>query len=351
MELDFKIQPFFMAICTNGVRGGMDEPGDYKYCTLRQRGPQDKRKVWYQMGFAGGAGFANLDLLYAGLDGLPKKGQEIYAKGFDIQLGGGVPATMIHLGRLGVSSKLLTFIGEDFLSGFVKRALESYEVETVNLYKGKGWPVTISSALIFDGDRSFVSYQDEIEITPWHVEQVYRLLSGAKVVDMQAGFLEAYQKLSGEGTIQVFDTGWEEDLSIEKYRDYLEVADYYVPNQKEALKITGESTLEGAAQKLSKYFKDVIIKLDKDGCLVKNSGGMKVIPPLPNVKAVDATGAGDAFMSGFMYGLYHDYPVEQCIRFGNVTGGICVQGMGCLAKYVGEEELLRLALEASQSLA
>lgn len=57
---------------------------------------------------------------------------------------------------------------------------------------------------------------------------------------------------------------------------------------------------------------------------------------------IDATGAGDAFLSGFMYGLYHDYPVEQCIRFGNVTGGICVQGMGCLTKFVGETELLRL---------
>lgn len=295
------------------------------------------------MGFAGGAGFANLDLLYAGLNKLPKKGQEVYAKAFDMQLGGGVPATMINLSRLGIPSRLLTFMGEDFFSEFVKRAFDSYGMETVNLYKGKGWPVTISSALICEGDRSFVSYQDEIEITPWHVEQVYRQLSGAKVVDMQAGFLEAYQKLSGEGTIQVFDTGWEEDLSIEKYKNYLEIADYYVPNQKEALKITGESTVENAAGKLGRYFSEVVIKLDKDGCLLKNSRGTKVIPPLSGVKAVDATGAGDAFMSGFMYGLYYDYPVEQCIRFGNVTGGICVQGIGCLAKYVNESELLRLA--------
>lgn len=295
------------------------------------------------MGFAGGAGFANLDLLYAGLTRLPEIGQEIYAKEFDIQLGGGVPATMVNLKRLGVPSKLLTYIGQDFISEFAKKAFDGYGVETINLYEGKGRPVTVSSALICGGDRSFVSYQDEIEITPLHVEQVYRQLKGAKVVDMQAGFLEAYQKLSGEGTIHVFDTGWEEDLSIEKYRDYLEIADYYVPNQKEALKITGESTVENAARQLGRYFSDVIIKLDKDGCLLKNGEGMKVIPPLPDIKAVDATGAGDAFMSGFLYGLYYDYPVEQCIRFGNVTGGVCVQGMGCLSRYVNEAELLRLA--------
>ena len=141
----------------------------------------------------------------------------------------------------------------------------------------------------------------------------------------------------------MFDTGWSDDLSIDKYREYLQIADYYVPNQKEALKITGESTVEGAADRLSEFFSYVIIKLDRDGCLLKNKDGISIIPSMKNVEAVDATGAGDAFLSGFIYGLYHDYPVEQCIRFGNVTGGTCVQGVGCLTKYVYEEELLQFA--------
>ena len=59
------------------------------------------------------------------------------------------------------------------------------------------------------------------------------------------------------------------------------------------------------------------------------------------MKAVDATGAGDAFMAGFMYGLYHDYCPEDCIRLGNVTGGYCVQAVGCLTRFPTEEELLK----------
>ena len=141
----------------------------------------------------------------------------------------------------------------------------------------------------------------------------------------------------------LFDTGWEDDLSIEKYREYLELADYYLPNQKEALKITGARTVEEAAETLSSYFHDVIIKLDKDGCILKNEKGLQLIRSMQGVKSVDATGAGDAFMGGFIYGIYHDYPVETCIRFGNVTGGTCVQGIGCLTKYVTEAELLELA--------
>ena len=58
---------------------------------------------------------------------------------------------------------------------------------------------------------------------------------------------------------------------------------------------------------------------------------------------VDSTGAGDAFMSGFIYGLYHHYPIEQCIKFGNVTGSACVQGMGCISNFVNEEQLLEIA--------
>ena len=33
------------------------------------------------------------------------------------------------------------------------------------------------------------------------------------------------KRLKKDGCIQIFDTGWEDDLTLEKYRDYLEIAD------------------------------------------------------------------------------------------------------------------------------
>ena len=109
------------------------------------------------------------------------------------------------------------------------------------------------------------------------------------------------------------------------------------------MKITGTSSVEEAADILSEFFSDVTIKMDKEGCLLKNKDGIKIISSVQNVKAIDATGAGDAFMSGFIYGLYHHYPIEQCIKFGNVTGSACVQGMGCISNFVNEEQLLEIA--------
>ena len=50
--------------------------------------------------FIAGIGCTNVDILYSGIDRLPNEGEEIYAKHFSLQLGGGVPATLINLGRL-----------------------------------------------------------------------------------------------------------------------------------------------------------------------------------------------------------------------------------------------------------
>ena len=295
------------------------------------------------MSFVGGVGYSNIDLIYSGLDGLPRNGEEIYAQNFSMQFGGGIPATMINLSRLGIDSRVLTFIGDDLFSRFVKEVLAEYPVRTINLYRGNAMPVILSSTLLYKGDRSFISYTDGVEFNEMLMEQIYENLTGARVVDMHIGFIDVYKKLKKEGTIQVFDMGWDDDMTLEKYDEYLRTADFYIPNQKEALKITGTSTVEEAAEKLSEYFEDVTIKLDRDGCFLKNKDGVRIISTVEGIEAVDATGAGDAFMSGFIYGLYHHYPVEQCIRFGNVTGSACVQEMGCISNFVTEEELLEKA--------
>lgn len=302
------------------------------------------------MGFAAGVGYVNLDLLYLGVGHLPKEGEEVYAKSLDIQLGGGVPATMITLSRLGVASKIATFLGEDVFSGYAKKLLDACGVSYANLYSGNGIPVAVTSVMITERDRTFMSALDRVDITQKIQEETYRQLRGAKVIDMHAGFLDAYKRLKAEGAILVFDVGWDEGLSIQKYREYLELADFFTPNQKEALKITGKDNVEEAARELGRFFPEVIIKLDSAGCLYWKNGESIIIPPLKNVNKIDSTGAGDAFMAGFIYGLYHECSVTDSIIYGNVTGGTCVEGVGCLTKYVNEKELLEKAKEIKNRL-
>lgn len=295
------------------------------------------------MSFVAGVGRTNIDILYSGLKHLPAEGEEVFSQGFDIQLGGGVPATMVNLHRLGAPTKLCTFLGNDLLSSYAKDRFLKSDIDLVNLYEGDEVPLIVTSIMITKKDRTFASYCSNLEVTKELEDKIYNQLKGAKVVAMQMGYINVYKRLKEEGTILVFDTGWDDTMSLVKYKEYLELADYYTPNQKEAIKITGSKTLEEAAKKLGAYFDKVIIKLDKDGCMCVENDTIYIVPPMKNVTAVDSTGAGDAFLSGFIYGLYHDYNFKDAILFGNITGGTCVQAVGCLTKYVNEQELLDIA--------
>jgi sugar/nucleoside kinase (ribokinase family) len=256
-----------------------------------------------------------------------------------VQLGGGVPATLINLSRLGVPVSLCTFFGEDIFSKFTENELKTYGIPYRNLYQGKGIPITITSAMITKNDRTFISYTDAAEVTAEMEEEMYQCLQGAAFVEMSIGYINVYRRLKEKGSILILDTGWDEELSVEKYKEYLELADYYIPNQIEAMKITNTNTPEEAAVILEQYFDKVVIKLGENGCLIKDNGVISIIPCMEDIKMVDATGAGDAFMSGFIYGLFHNYEFVDCIIFGNITGGTCVSGIGCLQCFLNETEL------------
>lgn len=294
------------------------------------------------MAFIAGAGATNVDLLYQGFDRLAGVGEELYCKDFSLQLGGGLPATLINLGRLGINTKIATELGSDIFSNFAKEKFVQNGVNPTNLYSGEGIPLNITSAIILPKDRTFYTYgKGNIEPDEKALETFYNIAKGSKICMMQlGGFLPVYKKLKEEGTILVLDTGWDDEMSLEKYNDYLELADYYTPNRKEAVKITGADTPENAAHALKQYFEKVVVKVDADGCIGIDGDNEFFVPSIDEFVNVDSTGAGDAFLAGFMYGLFYDYSLKDCIKFGNVTGGKAVTEVGALSGYVTEKELL-----------
>lgn len=294
------------------------------------------------MAFIAGAGSTNVDLLYQGFDRLAGVGEELYCKDFSLQLGGGLPATLINLGRLGIETKIATELGNDIFSNFAKEKIIENGVTPTNLYEGERIPLNITSAIILPKDRTFYSYgKGTIEPDEKAMETFYTIATGSKICMMQlGGFLPVYKKLKEEGTILVLDTGWDDEMSFEKYDEYLSVADYYTPNRKEALRITGTDNEKDAAYALKKYFDKVVVKVDADGCIGIDGDDYFFCPSIEEFKNVDSTGAGDAFLAGFMYGLFYDYPLKDCIEYGNITGGKAVTAVGALSGYVTEKELL-----------
>ena len=289
------------------------------------------------MSFVAAFGKLNIDLLYSGMPRIPNEGEEIYCKDFKVCLGGGLPATMINCSRLGVSAKIGTFLGDDMFSDFAKSELiksgTNYEI-----FESQNYPLNVTSAIITDTDRTFVSYGGTETYSDEMLEKIYNALKGAKVVAMQEKIIPVYKELKKGGTILVLDTGYSEDMSIEKHKELIEIADYYTPNIDETEKLTGTRDYKKALKILGEYFEKPVVKLGKEGC-AGYDGDYFVVKNIDEFKCVDATGAGDAFLSGFIYGLFNGFDFRKCILAGNITGGKCVTGVGCLTEYVNEKEI------------
>jgi len=58
---------------------------------------------------------------------------------------------------------------------------------------------------------------------------------------------------------------------------------------------------------------------------------------------VDATGSGDAYMAGFIYGYLKGYKAEECCRLGGTLSYFILQSEGCCTNAPTEEQLLEKA--------
>jgi ribokinase len=103
----------------------------------------------------------------------------------------------------------------------------------------------------------------------------------------------------------------------------------FMPNAIELEQLTGEADYRKGAQIiLDMDVKIVVVKLGAKGCYVTDGEEQILVDPFP-VKAVDTTGAGDAFNAGFLYGLLDNkINLYECGRIGNFVASRSVTAMG-----------------------
>jgi sugar/nucleoside kinase (ribokinase family) len=277
---------------------------------------------------------------------LPKLGEEVFSKGFTITLGGGPPATLVALHRLGIPVRLGTFLGKGQFSKLAQKKLNEYGVNYINMYQGdEPEPLIITSVISTGGDRSFVSYQPEhpgsSELERFYATegQVYELYKGSRIAYVTLGYEDVWKRLKKEGCILVMDAAWKDDMHIDWYKNIFPYIDYFTPNEKEAPKLTNTNSPEEALNVLAEYIPNPIVKLSKNGCIIKENGKTVHIKAADHFDSIDATGAGDAFLAGLMYGIYKGYNTRDAVILGNITGGNCVTQIGCLTAELDEEKL------------
>ena len=103
-----------------------------------------------------------------------------------------------------------------------------------------------------------------------------------------------------------------------------------MPSYDEACELSGRTNpAEIASVFNAAGVKNVIIKLNSEGCFVKplDEEGY-IVPSYNRIEPVDTSGAGDSFCAGFIAGLDQGWDIRKCAAFANATGAHCIMKIG-----------------------
>ncbi len=116
-------------------------------------------------------------------------------------------------------------------------------------------------------------------------------------------------------------------------KEFFNYIDYFTPNETEAefysgIKINNEKDAKLASDKLLKLgIKNIIITLGEKG-LFYSDGKEEIFLKAISVKAIDTTGAGDAFNGGFAFSLFQGKKIRECLRLANKVAGLSTTKLG-----------------------
>ncbi len=284
------------------------------------------------------------DLVFTELPDWPMVGREVFAQGLTLSPGGTFNS-VAALARLGVSVGMIGTVGDDEWSRLSLGAMASEGVST-NLMAVLDQPMpAVSICMTYGGDRGFLTYE------PTNPELAGRCVAYALNVlkRQRAGFLQcclnpdlaAYaQALNGIDTRLIVDCGWDEPwLTGTEIRTLMPLADIVFMNELEARAIGGRERLDPALGVLARIVDFLVVKRGEHGATAIVDGVRYDVPAFP-AEVVDATGAGDCFNAGFLYGLLKDRAIEECLRLGNICGASAVGAPGGFAGAPAEGELL-----------
>jgi sugar/nucleoside kinase (ribokinase family) len=134
---------------------------------------------------------------------------------------------------------------------------------------------------------------------------------------------------------------------VESARDVLDdlIADFVdilIANEDEAHAYTGFSDEDQSLERLSKHVDIAALKLGPRGSRVAYRNQKTIIAPMGSGQALDTTGAGDLWASGFLYGLVHGYSMENSGRLASACGYEVCQVMGASIPEDGWERIRKL---------
>ncbi len=284
-------------------------------------------------------------------DRIPSAGETVRADGLTLGPGGKGLNQAIAAARLGGRVHMVGRVGEDRFAEIPLTALDDAGIDPtyVDVLSGEH---TGTAAIVVDresGENAItVAGGANRALAPAHVRDAIGAFRGSGVLLVQ---LEAPLETVGtaldlareNGLIAVLDPAPPLELDDELLRK----VDVLTPNEHEAEFLSGVSVcdVESAAAAgtvlRERTLGDVVVTLGARGCVWVFATGFEHVPA-PRIRAVDTTGAGDAFNGGLAVALAAAEPLGRALHRAVAAGAASTLVQGAAAAMPTLDDLARL---------
>lgn len=286
-------------------------------------------------------------------------------EGFVPKFGGAPGNTAVGLAKLGHPQVWFSGkVGKDFFGDFLENTLTAYGVHTKYLFRDKQFPSTLAFvALSKDGQRDFSFFSGaHDQITSQEAKQInfdgVSLLQFGSLTQSTPQAKAATQLMIKRAKQKKVFCSYDPNVRLALWPkpqvlkqiilETLPNVDAVKVNEEELKFLTGQvDPKKGAAKLWGKNTQLLIVTLGAKGAYWQTKTGSGTVP-VPKVKAIDTTGAGDAFNAGLWFQLepkFHqgkllvtDQEVEQSVKFATSLAALstlkkgAVEGLPTLAQ-------------------
>ncbi len=301
-----------------------------------------------------------VDVLGRPIDQFPEKGKLVLFDELEIHTGGCANNVAIALARLGISAGAMGKVGTDAFGNLILQGLTDDGINTVGMKQDANASTSFTFvAVASDGERTFYHYIGangelcEADLD-WEVIESTKILhiAGALVMPRFDGvpMANVLRKAKELGITTSLDTAYDATGKwMETLEPCLPYVDMFMPSVVEAQYLTGLSDYREITQFLRDNYDihTIVIKMGENGSYASTPEAEYLASAYP-VKAIDATGAGDAYVAGFLAGTIMNWDLKATAELASATGAACVTAIGTTAGIHNLEEILKICRQHRQ---
>lgn len=296
------------------------------------------------------SGSINYDIVVRPVEA-PPWGTTTFVETLDYLVGGNGANTSLALSTLGVPARLVGAAGSDEPGRYLLDQLRRAGVDVAGVAFTDRPTSTTIVMINGAGNRKFlnrpgasgVAFAAPVEFHDALTEGVahYHMASFFILPNLRKTACETLRRARAAGLTTSLDTTWDPlGEWMAALEPCLEHLDFLFMNEDEARMATGsDDPAKAALEVLARGTKTAVMKLGSRGCAIFTSGSQTYVPAF-ETDCVDTTGAGDAFVAGFLAVLMRGGPLRAAAEVGNAAGALVVQKVGAVTGVLSFEETL-----------